>query len=222
MAEVTNVKKEYAKKQYELEQTLIDANKAKSDAEAIKEHQQKLMQEKVQKLYQSKKQDLINQYENKKMALNGVLLGSLLYGILCTVFTAINSKLFALDFKNFFEFIWIFIVFTVKSVGELAKWIATVADIIPQPIGLIVYWLIFLAIILLVGGGILAILGFVVFKIYVIYADYADNISLAIALISLAVVVFFANPIATVIPINLCLLFILIQAIYIGVRCYLY
>jgi len=50
------------------------------------------------------------------------------------------------------------------------------------------------------------------------YDDFADTISLWVALISLAVVVFFADTLAAFLPINLVLLLILSHAVYIAAR----
>ena len=48
--------------------------------------------------------------------------------------------------------------------------------------------------------------------------DYADTMSLAVFLISLAVSVYFAEPIRAVIPINLLLLLILVHIVYVLIR----
>ena len=50
--------------------------------------------------------------------------------------------------------------------------------------------------------------------------DYADTMSLAVFLISLAVSVYFAEPIRVVIPINLLLLLILVHIVYVLIRWY--
>ena len=50
--------------------------------------------------------------------------------------------------------------------------------------------------------------------------DYADTMSLAVFLISLAVSVYFAEPIRAVIPINLLLLLILVHIVYVLIRWY--
>ena len=56
-------------------------------------------------------------------------------------------------------------------------------------------------------------------KLYKAYKDnYADVKSLTEVLISLAVAVYFAEPIRSVLPINLILLVIIVHGIYISVR----
>lgn len=59
------------------------------------------------------------------------------------------------------------------------------------------------------------------FKVFEFYTeDYADTMSLAVFLISLAVSVYFAEPIRAVIPINLLLLLILVHIVYVLIRWY--
>ena len=74
-------------------------------------------------------------------------------------------------------------------------------------------------------GGIAIGVGFLIFlgasKVFEFYTeDYADTMSLAVFLISLAVSVYFAEPIRAVIPINLLLLLILVHIVYMLIRWY--
>ena len=74
-------------------------------------------------------------------------------------------------------------------------------------------------------GGIAIGVGFLIFlgasKVFEFYTeDYADTMSLAVFLISLAVSVYFAEPIRAVIPINLLLLLILVHIVYVLIRWY--
>lgn len=70
-----------------------------------------------------------------------------------------------------------------------------------------------------IGVGVLIFLG--ASKVFEFYTDdYADTLSLAVFLISLAVSVYFAEPIRAVIPINLLLLLILVHIVYVLIRWY--
>jgi hypothetical protein len=80
------------------------------------------------------------------------------------------------------------------------------------------------AVIVFVGGIAIGV-GFLIFlgasKVFEFYTeDYADTMSLAVFLISLAVSVYFAEPIRAVIPINLLLLLILVHIVYVLIRWY--
>lgn len=71
----------------------------------------------------------------------------------------------------------------------------------------------------MLGVGFLIFLG--ASKVFEFYTeDYADTMSLAVFLISLAVSVYFAEPIRVVIPINLLLLLILVHIVYVLIRWY--
>lgn len=70
-----------------------------------------------------------------------------------------------------------------------------------------------------IGVGVLIFLG--ASKVFEFYTDdYADTLSLAVFLISLAVSVYFAEPIRAAIPINLLLLLILVHIVYVLIRWY--
>ena len=95
-------------------------------------------------------------------------------------------------------------------------------DKIPQPVvATIVHYLLLIVFV----GGIAIGVGFLIFlgasKVFEFYTeDYADTMSLAVFLISLAVSVYFAEPIRAVIPINLLLLLILVHIVYVLIRWY--
>lgn len=223
MTEVQAYRAEYERKEKELAIEWEKAEKAKQDAEAAKTHQESKIMVKVAQMNLVEEKHLKKAYKAKEKALHGAFLGSLLYGILCTGFTAIHSKAFVSDFKAFFVAIWSFLCLCVEKLLEAAKWTSQLGDKIPQPIvAAIVHWLILIAVILLVGGGAVFLLFLAGNYAYVHYKDgYADTISLAVILISLAVAVFFAEPIRAVVPINLLLLLILVHVLYVGVRWYI-
>ena len=219
-ATIWTVKREYARKTQELEQTQAAADQAKKDAEATKKQQNELIKTKAKEMYQSKEKSLISAYKSKKITLDGAFFGSLAYGVLVTLFVTIRSRAFMGDFKAFFSVLWAFISTVLAMPLDLAIWAAQLGDMIPQPIvAVIVHWLILIAVILLVGGGVVVMLLFGVFVLSAFCAEvYADTTNLAVALASLAISVFFGDAIREVIPINLLFLLIITQAVYIGVR----
>ena len=158
----------------------------------------------------------------KKKELDSFLLGLLLYGVLTTVFTAVRSEAFVSDFKTFFMVIWQFIVNAFQLLLKGGQWASQLGDKIPQPVvATIVHYLLLIVFV----GGIAIGVGFLIFlgasKVFEFYTeDYADTMSLAVFLISLAVSVYFAEPIRAVIPINLLLLLILVHIVYVLIRWY--
>ena len=233
-ATVSAVKEQYASKQAELERKIASAEyreRQASTLEANLSHQadtraQKLAENKLKALqgeYEAKKRSLDSEYKTLTVGYEGFLLGCLLYSVLVTLFTAVRSERFVSDFKAFFSTIWAFLLTALEKLLQLAKWASQIGDKIPQEIvAFIVHWLVLIAVVVLVGGGAILLLFIGVEWVYQNYkSDYADTTSLAVALASLAISVFFAEPIRAVIPINLLLLLIITHVLYVGVRWYI-
>ena len=166
--------------------------------------------------------ELDRKFKAQTASYDSFLLGLLLYGVLTTVFTAVRSEAFVSDFKTFFVAIWQFIVNAFQLLLKGGQWASQLGDKIPQPVvATIVHYLLLIVFV----GGIAIGVGFLIFlgasKVFEFYTeDYADTMSLAVFLISLAVSVYFAEPIRAVIPINLLLLLILVHIVYVLIRWY--
>lgn len=160
---------------------------------------------------------LDRKFKAQTASYDSFLLGLLLYGVLTTVFTAVRSEAFKSDFKTFFMVIWQFIVNAFQLLLKGGQWVSQLGDKIPQPVvATIAHYLLLIVFV----GGIAIGVGFLIFlgasKVFEFYTeDYADTMSLAVFLISLAVSVYFAEPIRAVIPINLLLLLILVHIVYV-------
>ncbi len=172
--------------------------------------------------YLDQKKELDRKFKAQTASYDSFLLGLLLYGVLTTVFTAVRSEAFVSDFKTFFMVIWQFIVNAFQLLLKGGQWASQLGDKIPQPVvATIVHYLLLIVFV----GGIAIGVGFLIFlgasKVFEFYTeDYADTMSLAVFLISLAVSVYFAEPIRAVIPINLLLLLILVHIVYVLIRWY--
>lgn len=220
---VLGVKSEYERKARELAGQQSRAEQREAEAESLKICLQATVRAEAENMSKSRRKSLENEYQAKKAGYESVMMGSLLYGVLCTVFTAWQSEMFVGDFKAFFVAIWSFLCLCAEKLLEAANWASQLGDKIPQPmVAVTVHWVILIAVVLLVGGGAVFLLFLAGNYAYVHYKDgYSDTISLAVILISLAVAVFFAEPIRAVVPINLLLLLILVHVLYVGVRWYI-
>lgn len=214
----------------EYERKLAEVERQKKQAEAMKEsalmdtaRQNTLIQRKAEAMNKEKMKTIEKQYKAKIAGYEGVMMGSLLYGTLCTLFTAVRSRAFMSDFKTFFQAIWDFLQLCAEEVIYGAEWAAQLGDMIPQPtIAAIVHWLIQIVVMVAVAGGAGFLLFVITRKLYERYKEnFADKISLAEILISFAVAVFFAEPLQSFLPINLFFLLILIHVLYIGIRQYI-
>ena len=144
------------------------------------------------------------------------------YSIATTLFTAILSPVFLNDCINFFGTIG-------KGIINLFREFVTGADSFGQLsngisnsiVSGIVYWLIaaiVMGILFIITGFLIIGIGYQVGKIYRKYCW--DIISIMVAIMSTAIVIYFGEWIKSVIPINLIVLLLLVYVVYIGIRCY--
>ena len=144
------------------------------------------------------------------------------YSIATTLFTAILSPVFLNDCITFFGTIG-------KGIINLFREFVTGADSFGQLsngisnsiVSGIVYWLIaafVIGILFIITGFLIIGIGYQVGKIYRKYCW--DIISIMVAIMSTAIVIYFGEWIKSVIPINLIVLLLLVYVVYIGIRCY--
>lgn len=233
MTEVSAVKQECEKRERIAEGKAQEADRLKCHLKAVEADLSHQIQTKAEVLVESKRKALEGEYEAKKRTIedlfkaktvsyNTVLLGALLYGGLTTVFTAIRSEQFVNDFKAFFIAIWQFLVNAFQLLLKGGQWASQLGDKIPQPVvATIVHYLLLIVFVGGIGIGVVMLIFLGASKVFEFYTDdYADTLSLAVFLISLAVSVYFAEPIRAVIPINLLLLLILVHIVYVLIRWY--
>ena len=144
------------------------------------------------------------------------------YSIATTLFTAILSPVFLNGCITFFGTIG-------KGIINLFREFVTGADSFGQLsngisnsiVSGIVYWLIaaiVMGILFIITGFLIIGIGYQVGKIYRKYCW--DIISIMVAIMSTAIVIYFGEWIKSVIPINLIVLLLLVYVVYIGIRCY--
>ena len=149
------------------------------------------------------------------------------YSIATTLFTAILSPVFLNDCITFFGTIG-------KGMVSLFQEFVTGADSFGQLsngisnsiISGIVYWLI----VAIVMGILFIITGFIItgfliigigYQVGKIYRKYCwDILSIMVAIMSTAIVIYFGEWIKSILPINLIALLLLVHVVYIGIRCY--
>lgn len=221
-ATVSSVKREYEAKGRELDRRIGEAAKQSASLKSERQSISEDIEQRATAKYLDQKKELDRKFKAQTASYDSFLLGLLLYGVLTTVFTAVRSEAFVSDFKTFFVAIWQFIVNAFQLLLKGGQWASQLGDKIPQPVvATIVHYLLLIVFV----GGIAIGVGFLIFlgasKVFEFYTeDYADTMSLAVFLISLAVSVYFAEPIRAVIPINLLLLLILVHIVYVLIRWY--
>ncbi len=151
-----------------------------------------------------------------------VLVGFVAYSLLVTSFAAVKSKVFVNDVGAFFVGAWNVIRWFVLWLAGGAKWAAQVVEGIQnEALADVLYWLIVVVIIVGVIGGIGVGLYVGVRKVREIYLECCwDRVSVMMATISLAVVVYFGEEIRGIVPVNLVVVMLIMHGVYIGVRMY--
>ena len=144
------------------------------------------------------------------------------YSASTTLFQMIRSKVFISDCGRFFDTIATFIQTIAGWIVLTGKNVAQISDGISNPvISGIIYWLIRILICggCLVGAGILLV--FIGIKIAGLYKKCCwDMITTLVILISMATAIYFGDWIKTALTLNLLLLLLFVQLVYVGIRWY--
>ena len=170
----------------------------------------------------NRKIQLEKKYKNMTATYESVLFLLVWYSTATTLFAAIFSPVFLNDCITFFGTIGKGIVSLLQefvtgadSFGQLSNGISN------RIVSGIVYWLIaaiVMGILFIITGLPIVWIGYQVGKIYRKYCW--DILSIMMAIMSTAIVIYFGEWIKSVIPINLIALLFLVHVVYIGIRCY--
>lgn len=172
--------------------------------------------------YEHQRNGLEKKHKAKTVGFDAMIIVLWWYAIVTTVFAAMRSGIFLGDFTAFFEALWNGIRQSCKWIVGVAKALAQVGDRIPnEMIAIIVHWLLFIIVIAGVAGVVGVLIVIAEKKITKVYRENCcDVISIGIAVISLAVAVYFGDWIKVLVNLNLVALLLLVQAVYVGIRSY--
>lgn len=218
---ISSVKEEYERKEMLLTQRQETVERVKEETYAAQERQEALIEERAEKMYAERKNVLEGEYKAKMMVHQGFMIGCLLYSVMVTAFAAVRSVRFAADFKAFFGVVWAWIGGIAAAVMQIGRAAAQLGDKIPQPVAAtVVHWLLLIIVLGVVSLVLLGAISYVIHWVCAFYSEnrYADTPSLAVLLVSMAIVVYFGDAIRTIIPINLMLLIIAVNVAYIAGR----
>ena len=173
--------------------------------------------------YETQKERLAGQYKAKTVMFQTTLFLLAWYSLTTTLFQAVQSDMFLVDCKSFFNdlasFIQTFVGWTIDA-GHSAAQISTK---IPNAfIAGMVYWLLLILIvgICMAGTGMLAIL--IEIKVIELYKKNCwDVITLLMILTSAAVIIYFGEVIKKALSINLLFFWLILQGIYLTIRRYI-
>ena len=177
---------------------------------------------KAKEKYDMQREKLAGRYKTKTAMYEALMFLLIWYSVSTTLFQMIRSKIFISDCVVFFDTIATFTQTIAGWVVLAGKNVAQISDGISNPVVAgIIYWMIRILICggCLVGVGIL--LAFIEIKIAELYKKYCwDMITIMVILVSMAIAIYFADWIRTILPVNLLFLLLLVQVIYVVIRWY--
>ena len=177
---------------------------------------------KAKEKYDMQREKLAGRYKTKTAMYEALMFLLIWYSVSTTLFQMIRSKIFISDCVVFFDTIATFTQTIAGWVVLAGKNVAQISDGISNPVVAgIINWLIRILICggCLVGVGIL--LAFIEIKIAELYKKYCwDMITIMVILVSMAIAIYFADWIRTILPVNLLFLLLLVQVIYVVIRWY--
>ena len=172
--------------------------------------------------YEHQRNGLEKKYKAKIVGFDAMLVVLWWYAIVTTIFAAIRSETFLSDFTAFVDTVWNGICQSGKWIVDVGNALAQVGDRIPnETVAIVVHWL--LLIIVIVGAavavGVLMLIGEK--KVTKVYRENCwDVISVGVVVTSVALVVYFGDWIKDFVKLNLVVLLLLVQAVYVGIRAY--
>lgn len=172
--------------------------------------------------YEHHRNGLEKKYKAKTVGFDAMLVVLWWYAILTTIFAAVRSEIFLADLA-------VFVGIIRNGIYQSGKWLIGAGNVLAQfgdkisnkSVALVVHWLLF--IIVIVGaavalGVLMVIAGKKVLKMY--RENCRDVISVGMAVTSVALLAYFGDWIKDFVKLNLVVMLLLIQVVYVGIRVY--
>ena len=172
--------------------------------------------------YEHQRNGLEKKYKAKIVGFDAMLVVLWWYASVTTIFAAIRSETFLSDFTAFVDTVWNGIYQTGEWIVNVGNALAQVGDRIPnETVAIVVHWLLLIIVIVgeAVAVGVLMVIAEK--KVSKVYRENCwDVISVGVAVTSVALVVYFWDWIKAFVKLNLVVLLLLVQAVYVGIRVY--
>ena len=172
--------------------------------------------------YEHKRNGLEKKYRAKAVGFDTMIVVLWWYAIVTTIFAAMRSETFLSDFTAFVDTVWNGICQSGKWIVDVGNTLAQVGDRIPnETMAIVAHWLLFVIVIV---GAAVAVGALIVIGEKKVTKAYRENcwdvISVGVAVTSVALVVYFGDWIKDFVKLNLVVLLLLVQALYVGIRAY--
>lgn len=172
--------------------------------------------------YEHQRDGLEKQYKAKTVRFGAMLVVLWWYVVVTTIFAAMRSEVFLDDFT-------VFIGIVRNGIYQSGKWLIGAANVLArfgdkisnEGVALVVHWLLFIGVIVgaaVAVGAVLAVAGKKVLKMY--RENCRDVISVGMAVTSVALLVYFGDWIKDFVKLNLVVMLLLVQVVYVGIRVY--
>lgn len=172
--------------------------------------------------YEHQRNGLEKKYKAKIVGFDAMLVILWWYAIVTTIFAAMRSETFLSDFTAFVDTVWNGIYQSGKWIVNVGNALAQVGDRIPnETMAIVAHWLLFIIVIVgaAVAVGVLMVIAEK--KVTKVYRENCwDVISVGVVVTSIALVVYFGDWIKGFVKLNLVVLLLLVQAVYVGIRVY--
>ena len=172
--------------------------------------------------YEHQRKGLEKGYKAKAVRLDAMIVVLWWYAIVTTVFAAMWAEAAKGDFIVFSSTIWKTARRFGQSILFIGQYVAQISGRMSNEMAaVIVYWLLLVIVVAGLAGGagvFLVIIGKKGIKIY--QENCRDVVSIAVAVTSMAIVVYFGDWIKSVIKCNLVVALLVVQVVYVGIRVY--
>ena len=172
--------------------------------------------------YEHQRNGLEKKYKAKIVGFAAMLVVLWWYASVTTIFAAIRSETFLSDFTAFVDTVWNGIYQSGKWIVNVGNALAQVGDRIPnETMAIVAHWLLFIIVIVGVAVAVGVLIVIAEKKVTKVYRENCwDVISVGVAVTSVALVVYFGDWIKGFVKLNLVVLLLLVQAVYVGIRVY--
>ena len=172
--------------------------------------------------YEHQRNGLEKKYKAKIVGFDAMLVVLWWYASVTTIFAAIRSETFLSDFTAFVDTVWNGICQSGKWIVNVGNALAQVGDRIPNDtMAIVAHWLLFVIVIVGTEVAVGVLIVIVEKKVTKVYRENCwDVISVGVVVTSIALVVYFGEWIKGFVKLNLVVLLLLVQAVYVGIRVY--
>lgn len=198
--------------------------------EITKEKRESLEQEykkrrnEIESSYEKRESLLSNQYKKMTVTYKAEFTALLLYGLISTVMQVLTTPVIVEEFISFFRGLWNGVTGYIHLANTAGKGIASIADYISNPsASTILHGFLYIV----VAGTIIGVAGLGILYITFTYWDYIhehqwDRHTVIEMVVILAVTLFLSEELASLMPLNLLLIQILVFLAYSGARAWIH